>query len=140
MKIAGKFVSITLMNNLDNILRMKVVLIERTFKTIECTVAFILFPLLVTGMQYVFFFSFILYIELYLMSCSLIITKNVILKINKTFLFNRLRQIDTELMKRLHQKVNIVPIIAKADTLTAPEVKKLKQRILSDIEENEIQV
>lgn len=74
------------------------------------------------------------------MSCSLIITKNVILKINKTFLFNRLRQIDTELMKRLHQKVNIVPIIAKADTLTAPEVKKLKQRILSDIEENEIQV
>ncbi|XP_014259056.1 septin-2 isoform X2 [Cimex lectularius] len=51
-----------------------------------------------------------------------------------------LRQIDVELMKRLHQKVNIVPVIAKADTLTAPEVKKLKQRILSDIEENNIQI
>lgn len=43
-------------------------------------------------------------------------------------------------MKRLHQKVNIVPVIAKADTLTAPEVWKLKQRILADIEEHQIQV
>lgn len=51
-----------------------------------------------------------------------------------------LRQIDIETMKRLHQKVNIVPVIAKADTLTAPEVWKLKQRILADIEENQIQI
>lgn len=52
----------------------------------------------------------------------------------------RLRQIDLELMRRLHSKVNIVPVIAKADTLTAAEVKKLKQRILQDIEDNQIQV
>ncbi|KAG8289933.1 Septin-4 [Homalodisca vitripennis] len=51
-----------------------------------------------------------------------------------------LRQIDLELMRRLHSKVNIVPVIAKADTLTAAEVKRLKQRILQDIEENQIQI
>lgn len=32
-------------------------------------------------------------------------------------------------MKALHQKVNIVPIIAKADSLTPIEVKKLKERV-----------
>jgi hypothetical protein len=43
-------------------------------------------------------------------------------------------------MRRLHQKVNIVPIIAKADCLTAPEIKRLKQRVLSEIEDQHIQV
>ena len=47
---------------------------------------------------------------------------------------------DLELMKRLHRKVNIVVVIAKADTLTSAEVRKLKQRILKDIEDNQIQV
>lgn len=51
-----------------------------------------------------------------------------------------MRQIDLEVMRRLHGKVNIVPVVAKADTLTAAEIKKLKQRILQDIEENQIQV
>ena len=40
----------------------------------------------------------------------------------------------------MHRKVNVVPVIAKADTLTTQEVKKLKERILADIEEHEIQV
>ena len=53
---------------------------------------------------------------------------------------HRLRQLDLEVLKRLHRKVNIVPVIAKADTLTTQEVKKLKERILADIEESEIQV
>lgn len=44
------------------------------------------------------------------------------------------------MMKRLHRKVNIVVVIAKADTLTAAEVKRLKTRILNDLEENQIQV
>lgn len=43
-------------------------------------------------------------------------------------------------MKRLHRKVNIVVVIAKADTLTTAEVKKLKEGILADIEEHQIQV
>ncbi|XP_006621064.1 septin-4 isoform X3 [Apis laboriosa] len=51
-----------------------------------------------------------------------------------------LRQIDLEVLKRLHRKVNVVPVIAKADTLTTYEVKKLKERILTDIEEHEIQI
>lgn len=47
---------------------------------------------------------------------------------------------DLELMKRLHRKVNIVVVIAKADSLTAEEVAKLKQNILNDIRDNDIQV
>ncbi|XP_033228884.1 septin-2-like [Belonocnema kinseyi] len=50
-----------------------------------------------------------------------------------------LRQLDLEVLRRLHRKVNVVPVIAKADTLTTQEVKKLKERILADIEEHEIQ-
>ena len=33
-----------------------------------------------------------------------------------------LRQIDLEFLKRLQYKVNLVPVIGKADTLTKPEV------------------
>lgn len=51
-----------------------------------------------------------------------------------------LRQVDLEMMRRLHRKVNIVVVIAKADSLTAAEVKRLKTRILSDLEEHQIQV
>lgn len=47
---------------------------------------------------------------------------------------------DLEVLRRLHRKVNVVPVIAKADTLTTQEVKKLKDRILADIDEHEIQV
>lgn len=47
---------------------------------------------------------------------------------------------DLELMKRLHHKVNIVVVIAKADTLTQAEVAKLKVNILNDIRNNDIQV
>ena len=32
-------------------------------------------------------------------------------------------------MKHLHDKVNIVPVIAKADTLTPSELRKLKERV-----------
>ncbi len=38
----------------------------------------------------------------------------------------RLRPLDVEFMKALHEKVNIVPVLAKADTLTPMEVKKKK--------------
>ena len=43
-------------------------------------------------------------------------------------------------MKALHNKVNIVPVISKADTLTISEVKRLKKRILQEIAENDIQI
>jgi len=52
----------------------------------------------------------------------------------------RLRQLDVEFMKRLHKKVNIVPVIAKADTLTKQEITKLKANLLRDIDLHKIKV
>eukprot|EP00118_Oscarella_pearsei_P028805 m.2977 g.2977 ORF g.2977 m.2977 type:complete len:354 (+) comp8995_c0_seq1:174-1235(+) len=51
-----------------------------------------------------------------------------------------LKPLDIELMKQLHDKVNIIPVIAKADTLTPLECKKLKKRIMTEIEENRIRI
>ena len=44
------------------------------------------------------------------------------------------------MMKALHDKVNIVPVIAKADTLTIKEVKILKERVLEEIRCSGIQI
>lgn len=43
-------------------------------------------------------------------------------------------------MKTLHSKVNIVPVIAKADCLTKKEIERLKTRILKEIEANGIKI
>uniref|UniRef100_A0A1I8GF88 Septin-type G domain-containing protein n=1 Tax=Macrostomum lignano TaxID=282301 RepID=A0A1I8GF88_9PLAT len=51
-----------------------------------------------------------------------------------------LRPIDVEFMRRLHGKVNIVPIIAKSDTLTSTEVRELKERVMGDLERHKIQI
>ncbi|OLY84853.1 Cell division control protein 3 [Smittium mucronatum] len=51
-----------------------------------------------------------------------------------------LRQIDIEFLKRLHTKVNLIPIISKADTLTSEELVGFKQRILADISAHNIQI
>ncbi|KAJ1666660.1 Cell division control protein 3 [Coemansia sp. RSA 1813] len=51
-----------------------------------------------------------------------------------------LRAIDIEFMKRLHTKVNLIPIIAKADTLTARELEQFKAKILADINYHGIQI
>jgi len=42
---------------------------------------------------------------------------------------HRLKPLDIEFMKQLHELVNIVPVIAKADTLTPSEVQTLKKRV-----------
>ena len=44
-----------------------------------------------------------------------------------------LRSLDIALMKEIHEKVNLIPIIAKSDTLTEEEIIDFKQRILEDI-------
>jgi septin 7 len=44
-------------------------------------------------------------------------------------LFCSLKQVDIEFMRRLHTKVNLIPIIAKADTMTDEEVIEFKQRV-----------
>ncbi|KAF8632565.1 hypothetical protein AX15_001775 [Amanita polypyramis BW_CC] len=51
-----------------------------------------------------------------------------------------LKQIDIEFMRRLHTKVNLIPIIAKADTLTDEEIIAFKERILSDIAYHNIHI
>ncbi|MBN3289807.1 SEPT4 protein, partial [Polypterus senegalus] len=51
-----------------------------------------------------------------------------------------LRPLDVEFMRALHEKVNIVPILAKADTLTPSEVKKKKMKIREEIEQYSIKI
>jgi septin 7 len=41
-----------------------------------------------------------------------------------------LKPLDIEVMKRLHTKANLIPVIAKADTLTDEEVTNFKQRVV----------
>ena len=43
-------------------------------------------------------------------------------------------------MRRLHQKVNLIPVIAKSDTLTDEEITSFKQRILNDIAFHKIEI
>ncbi|XP_071040934.1 septin-9 isoform X3 [Parasteatoda tepidariorum] len=51
-----------------------------------------------------------------------------------------LTSLDAEFMKRLDKIVNIVPVIAKADTLTVDERITFKQRIKADLEKNGINI
>ncbi|CAG0912440.1 unnamed protein product [Notodromas monacha] len=51
-----------------------------------------------------------------------------------------LKPLDIDFMKQLHAKVNIVPVIAKADTLTRKEVLALKTRVVEQIQEHGIRV
>ncbi|MBN3289239.1 SEPT2 protein, partial [Polypterus senegalus] len=51
-----------------------------------------------------------------------------------------LRPVDVEFMKALHEKVNVVPLISKADCLTPSEVKKLKDRVREEIDKFGIKI
>ncbi|KAI9268765.1 Septin-domain-containing protein [Sporodiniella umbellata] len=51
-----------------------------------------------------------------------------------------LKPLDIEFMRRLHTRVNLIPVIAKADTLTEEEVVAFKERILADIAYHNIQI
>ncbi|KAM4692374.1 septin-9 isoform 2-T2 [Rhinophrynus dorsalis] len=51
-----------------------------------------------------------------------------------------LRPLDIEFMRRLSKVVNIVPVIAKADTLTLEERDYFKQRIRTDLQNNGIDI
>lgn len=51
-----------------------------------------------------------------------------------------LKALDIQLMKLVHEKVNLIPIIAKSDTLTDDEIQEFKTRILADIAHQKIQV
>lgn len=45
------------------------------------------------------------------------------------FSHSRLKPLDIEFMKRLHEKVNIIPLIAKADTMTPEECQLFKKQV-----------
>lgn len=51
-----------------------------------------------------------------------------------------LKALDIALMKQLHGKVNLIPVIAKSDTLTDEEIAAFKLRILADIQYQGINV
>ncbi|KAL7341770.1 Septin-domain-containing protein [Rhodotorula toruloides] len=45
-----------------------------------------------------------------------------------------LRELDIELMRRLAPRVNVIPVIGKADSLTPSELHDFKRRVMEDIE------
>ncbi|CAK9438510.1 uncharacterized protein LODBEIA_P27340 [Lodderomyces beijingensis] len=51
-----------------------------------------------------------------------------------------LRSLDIALMKQVHEKVNLIPIIAKSDTLTDEEIVQFKHSILADIDNQGIKI
>ncbi|XP_035911873.1 septin-7 isoform X2 [Anopheles stephensi] len=51
-----------------------------------------------------------------------------------------LKPLDIEFMQRLCDKVNIIPVIAKADTLTPEEITLFKKQILNEIAQHKIKI
>ncbi|KAI8980863.1 putative septin [Pilobolus umbonatus] len=51
-----------------------------------------------------------------------------------------LKPLDIEVMKRLATRVNLIPVIAKADTLTPNDLAKFKQRVRNMIDHHRISV
>ncbi|XP_043837400.1 septin-8 isoform X2 [Dromiciops gliroides] len=51
-----------------------------------------------------------------------------------------LKSLDLVTMKKLDSKVNIIPIIAKADTISKSELHKFKNKIMSELDKNGVQI
>jgi len=51
-----------------------------------------------------------------------------------------LKPLDIEFMKQLHDKVNIIPVIAKADTLMEDEIAFFKSKIMQEIHNAKIKI
>jgi len=51
-----------------------------------------------------------------------------------------LKSIDLVCMKKLDQKVNIIPIIAKADTINKQELQKFKGKIMNELKSNGVSI
>ncbi|KAJ8143575.1 hypothetical protein OXX80_000472 [Metschnikowia pulcherrima] len=51
-----------------------------------------------------------------------------------------LKSLDIQLMKSVHEKVNLIPVIAKSDTLVDEEIVAFKQRVLADIAYQKIRI
>lgn len=51
-----------------------------------------------------------------------------------------LKSLDLVCMKKLDKKVNIIPVIAKADTIAKSELKQFKDKIIEELESNGVQI
>ncbi|KAI9480481.1 MAG: Septin-domain-containing protein [Benjaminiella poitrasii] len=51
-----------------------------------------------------------------------------------------LKSLDVEVMKRLCTRVNLIPVIAKADTLTSSQLERFKQQIRNDLDRHHITI
>ncbi|GBP49740.1 Septin-2 [Eumeta japonica] len=51
-----------------------------------------------------------------------------------------LKSIDLVCMKKLDTKVNIIPIIAKADTISKTELQKFKSKIMQELQNNGVEI
>ncbi|KAJ8964113.1 hypothetical protein NQ314_005109 [Rhamnusium bicolor] len=51
-----------------------------------------------------------------------------------------LKSIDLVCMKKLDQKVNVIPIIAKADTISKTELQKFKSKIMLELQNNGVSI
>ncbi|XP_065837010.1 septin-11-like isoform X2 [Oscarella lobularis] len=51
-----------------------------------------------------------------------------------------LKSLDLVCMKKLDSKVNIIPVVAKADTISKPELAQFKKKIMSELKENGVRV
>jgi septin family protein len=51
------------------------------------------------------------------------------LRVDKSVMLYRLKPLDIEIMKRLGTRVNLIPVVAKADTLTQNDLFVFKQRV-----------
>lgn len=51
-----------------------------------------------------------------------------------------LKQLDIMIMKKLDKHVNIIPVIAKSDTIAKNELTKFKQNIMKDIMAHQINI
>ena len=61
--------------------------------------------------------------------CSSCIDSVVVVVVVVVVVANSLKPLDVAFMRAIHQKVNIVPVIAKADTLTKSELTRLKHTV-----------
>ncbi|KAI1291707.1 Septin-2 [Halotydeus destructor] len=51
-----------------------------------------------------------------------------------------LRSVDLQTMKHLDKKVNLIPVVAKSDTITKNELTKLREKIMGEIQANDISI
>ena len=49
-----------------------------------------------------------------------------------------LREMDIELMRRLSPRVNVIPVVGKADSLTPAELKGFKKRVRRTVSSHDI--